>query len=397
MSLLRAQLPVFSPLRLSGVLAGLRGGDPRAAVAARLASEFGARRVVLTSSGTAALGLAIRLAAVARPGRPCALPAYGCFDLATALLAAGSEVIFYDISPATLQPDAASLECIWAARPASIVVVHHYGIPVDIDALRDRASPANAVVIEDAAQADGGMLRGRPLGAFGDLAVLSFGRGKGLSGGGGGALLIHHPSVLDDNVLGALPESTDSQIRSTAGVLAQWVLGRPELYGLPKSLPFLHLGETLFHEPTRPRRMSPSSARVLTDSWALVASERRTRRALAERLSRVARSSGWAAPAVHASGGMGGWLRLPVVGRPTEAARRLADSLGIAAGYPLALPHLPALATAIVVRNPTPGAELLSQTLWTVPTHGLLTERDLVALERWLVEPPSPSPSTDVP
>jgi hypothetical protein len=45
------------------------------------------------------------------------------------------------------------------------------------------AAQAGAVVVEDAAQAAGGTLHNRPVGTQGSLAVLSFGRGKGLTGG----------------------------------------------------------------------------------------------------------------------------------------------------------------------------------------------------------------------
>ena len=69
------------------------------------------------------------------------------------------------------------------------MVVHLYGVPADPEPVRAALAGAGAVLIEDAAQGAGASLRGRPLGGFGDLSVLSFGRGKGNTAGRGGALL----------------------------------------------------------------------------------------------------------------------------------------------------------------------------------------------------------------
>ena len=55
------------------------------------------------------------------------------------------------------------------------------------------AMGGDADAAEDAAQEAGATLHGRRLGSFGDLSVLSFGRGKGVTGGGGGALLYGEP------------------------------------------------------------------------------------------------------------------------------------------------------------------------------------------------------------
>ena len=56
-------------------------------------------------------------------------------------------------------------------------------------AIAEIAERHGLAVVEDAAQGLGATWRGRPLGSFGDVSVLSFGRGKGWTGGVGGALL----------------------------------------------------------------------------------------------------------------------------------------------------------------------------------------------------------------
>ena len=68
----------------------------------------------------------------------------------------------------------------------AVVVAYLYGIPFDTAPVRAAAGAVGAWLIEDAAQGAGASFRGRALGAFGDLSMLSFGRGKGVTAGRGG-------------------------------------------------------------------------------------------------------------------------------------------------------------------------------------------------------------------
>ncbi|HET7599018.1 MAG TPA: hypothetical protein VFK09_01925, partial [Gemmatimonadales bacterium] len=99
---LRAELPVYSPLSLGALAAGVAGmfaADHRAGLERALADEYGSAAVLLTDSGTSALALALRAAVRERPGAV-ALPAYGCYDIATAADAAEVRFALYDIEPA---------------------------------------------------------------------------------------------------------------------------------------------------------------------------------------------------------------------------------------------------------------------------------------------------------
>ena len=104
MSRWRRLAPAHSPLSLGAIVAPMGWEDPRPELRQVLTSTYDASRVLLTDSGTSALLLALRAAAAARPGRPCVLPAYGCYDLATAAIGADVEVVLYDVDPSTLQP-----------------------------------------------------------------------------------------------------------------------------------------------------------------------------------------------------------------------------------------------------------------------------------------------------
>jgi dTDP-4-amino-4,6-dideoxygalactose transaminase len=315
-----------------------------------------------------------------------ALPAYSCYDLATAADGAGAEVVLYDVDPATLGPDWESLREALRRGAIAVVVAHLYGVPVDVPAVGRLAAEAGAGMIEDAAQGAGGELSERPLGGFGPLTVLSFGRGKGLTGGSGGALLgLDPPSVaVCSDAAGRLSRRTRG-LRAVVGAAAQVVMARPALYWLPASIPWLRLGATVYRRPHPPRAMSPASVAILDRSWeaSLLAVQGRRERA-AQWCAAV--PGGWRLP-VAPPGSRPGWLRFPAVAPSAEAAQLddLALSLGIAPGYPLSLADLGGFTARVANREAAfPGARELASRLVTLPTHDLLSDRDVAGALRWL-------------
>ncbi|MFL5542640.1 MAG: DegT/DnrJ/EryC1/StrS family aminotransferase [Longimicrobiaceae bacterium] len=382
--------PVHSPLPAGALFAGVRGAlglrDDRRRVDALIRRDLGSRDVETTCSGTAALTLALAHDTPRRPGAPVALPAYGCFDLATAADGADRRVVLYDVDAATLQPEAGSFARALAARPSSVVMVHLFGVPVDVPALAAQVGDTGALLVEDAAQAAGARVRGRPAGAAGALSILSFGRGKGMTGGGGGALLAadSRGEALVRRARGGVG-GTRAGWGDLAGAAALWALARPWLYALPSSLPFLRLGATLYRAPRPPRPLSRAAAAILSAAWEGAQAERGVRERNGRRLAAAAARAGervFAPPA----GCEAGWLRLPVLGRGGRRAEtKAARALGIMPGYPRALCDLPGFAARCVNGGDDfPGARELAGSLYTLPTHSLLSEGDLRRLEGWL-------------
>jgi dTDP-4-amino-4,6-dideoxygalactose transaminase len=366
----------------AGVATALRGRDTRDELRARIRLSYGSSEVVLTDSGTTALALAIRASAPAGTPPRVALPAYGCFDLMTAADAAQAEVVLYDLDPETLAPDRESLRAALAHGPHAVVVAHWYGVPVELDAIAVEVAGAGAVLIEDAAQGVGATLRGRPLGSYGDLAVLSFGRGKGRTGGRGGALLVNDlrcaPAVLlqADRVL---PPSGGAADLVMLGAL--WALGRPSLFWLPAMLPGLHLGETVYRPPGQPAGLPHAAAAVILAIWDLAELEAGVRRANVVRWLHALRGTTDLVPVTAPAAAQSGWLRLPVCVRGVARAALLGDAArvhGVMPGYPRTLAHL-----SRPIRNPTAsrtGAEDLVATCLTLPTHRQLADRDVTSI-----------------
>lgn len=388
-SLLRAIPPSRAPLSLKALLHGLArtrrvsphaDDDPYAAVRRDLCRRYQAHHVVLTASGTDALRVALEVAFRARGRKRVALPAYSCYAVATAAVGARAEADLYDVDPHTLSPDLDSLTACMLDGVDAVVVSHLYGYPADVPATLELAALSGAVLVEDAAQEGGGTLAGRRLGTLAPLSVLSFGRGKAITCGGGGALLVRDPHLLE-----ATREVEESLAPAAAGwgellrATAEWAFGRPRLYGIPASLPFLHLGVTRYDEPRPPRRMAAGAAGLLGASLPSGEGWIPMRRERADHLRRLLAG----VPEVEAvrpvPGGCPGELRLPlhVRHRPPGGV----PSLGLVPGYPTTLRALePLRATLRGSGRSTPGADLLTRTLLTAPTHPLLSTRDLEAV-----------------
>jgi len=287
-----------------------------------------------------------------------------------------------------LAPEPESLRRALDLGVGAVVIAHLFGVPVDPDPVRTVAERAGALLIEDAAQGAGASLRGRPLGSFGDLVVLSFGRGKGITAGRGGALLAHGEAAT---ALVARARSELLPPRRGLGELvqlkAQWLLGRPSFYGLPAALPFLRLGETLYHAPRAAHAMSDVAARSLAVTYPLAEREAVVRRANAEWLLGHD-AHGWQAVRAPVDA-RPGYLRLPFLVSPAVRAAvesKAARALGLMPGYPRALCDLEDFARR--VRNAAAGfggARLLAHRLVTMPMHSLLSERERQALEEALL------------
>ena len=384
----RRQLPAYSPLTAGALAAGAwatvtGGSEARSRVTEALQNALGGPRVLVTDSGTSALTLALRALAADSVGDPpvVALPAYCCYDVATAADGAGVGVMLYDLDPETLGPDWDSLDSVLGAGAGAVVVAHLYGIPVDMGRVATVAGAHGALVIEDAAQGVGAMWAGRPAGSWGSLGVLSFGRGKGVTGSGGGALLANDERgrELVARVRGELA-SPERGWRALAAGLAQWVLGRPALYAIPSALPFLRLGQTIYRRPHPPAVMPVAVAGVLHRTLPLAPAETEHRKRLAGRLREALGAWEDFEPICAPEGGESGYLRFPLLVAPRAAGEfrsPAAVAAGIVPGYPRVLADLPGFGERCVAGGELGGARRLTGALFTLPVHGRVGEADV--------------------
>ncbi|WP_019545208.1 DegT/DnrJ/EryC1/StrS family aminotransferase [Streptomyces sulphureus] len=159
---------------------------------ARLESSIrdlaGAQDAVATSSGTAALHLAL-LAIGAGPGDEVITTALTCAATVNVIAATGATPVLADVCPDTLNLDARKAEAAVTGRTVAVLPVHYAGHPCAMGELAQMAHRHGLVLIEDAAHALGAALDGRPVGSTADLTAFSFYATKLMTTGEGGMLV----------------------------------------------------------------------------------------------------------------------------------------------------------------------------------------------------------------
>lgn len=156
-----------------------------------------AEHAIGVANGTDAIELALRGLGIGA-GDEVLVPGNTFIATAEAALAAGATPVFVDVDPRTLLIDPASAEAAVTERTAAIIVVHLYGQPVDMTAMRRIADRYSLAIVEDAAQAHGGRWLERRVGSLGDVACFSFYPGKNLGAlGDGGAVVTDDPALAE--------------------------------------------------------------------------------------------------------------------------------------------------------------------------------------------------------
>ncbi len=164
-------------------------GEEGAALERELAAACGVRHGIGVGSGTDALRLALAALGVG-PGDEVLTPAFSFVASASTIVMAGATPVFVDIDleTYTMDPEAAARAI--TPRTRAMVPVHLYGHPAAMEPLLALARRHQLAVVEDAAQAVGAVYAGRPVGAWGDAACLSFYPTKNLGACGDGGMVL---------------------------------------------------------------------------------------------------------------------------------------------------------------------------------------------------------------
>jgi dTDP-4-amino-4,6-dideoxygalactose transaminase len=261
---------------------------------------------LLTMSGRASIALALRAFGVG-PGDLVMLPTYHCPSMVTAVESSGATPRFYPIDAAgapRLEDLASDLR---GRRPRAVLVVHFFGLPQPLRALRAWCDAAGALLIEDCAHALFGATAAGALGTTGDAAIGSLPK---FLPGGGGCLVFNRPPRTAPALR---PPSSGMQWRSALDLVETGLSARrfglagrlaAPLLGLKRALRLRRPPASSAHaEPARPAWIE--AARVgdadLAPPWAwrwmaraarrgrIVARRRHAYTALARRLSGQAR------------------------------------------------------------------------------------------------------------
>lgn len=374
--------PLDGPIEIRGLTRRPATPDCAAALRAALAARFGSQHVALFRSGREALRIALRSFAE-RSGRDeVVIPAYTCWSVAAAAVAAGMRVRLVDVD-ARGRIDLESLRALPLQRVACIVVSSLFGVAEPLEPVAALARAGGAAVIDDAAQSPGAEAADGAAGSRGDVAMLSFGRGKPIQALGGGALLWRGDAF-------AFPEPAPPQgrpqlarLRARAWNLA---LTRPAFTVLA-ALPGLGVGRTTF-DPEFQRGAISGDALVLA-AFALDAfdarAQLRAKRAAAMATDLTERTR--FEPLCATSSQRAVYPRLAILAPDAASRDRALAGLahcGASSLYPGALDTVAALTPHRSDADVCPGARALASRLLTLPLHGRLSGRSWEACLRLL-------------
>ncbi len=143
---------------------------------------------ISVTNGTAALEIAVRAIGIT-DGDEVIMPTFTIISCAEAVTRVGGIPVLVDSAPDTWNMCVDQIESKITSKTKAIMVVHIYGLPVDMDKVLDIAKRHDLKIIEDAAEMHGQTYNGRPCGSFGDISIFSFYPNKHITTGEGGMIV----------------------------------------------------------------------------------------------------------------------------------------------------------------------------------------------------------------
>lgn len=153
-----------------------------------MAAYVGRKHGIAVSNGTAALEAAV-LALNLESGSEVILPTFTIISCAQAVVKAGLTPVLVDCELDTWNMDVSQIEAKITKKTKAIMIVHIYGLPVDVDPVLRLADKYGLRIIEDAAEMHGQTYKGKQCGSFGDVSIFSFYPNKHITCGEGGMIL----------------------------------------------------------------------------------------------------------------------------------------------------------------------------------------------------------------
>lgn len=153
-----------------------------------MAAYVGRKYGIAVCNGSVALDLAVEALGLQK-GDEVIMPTFTIISCAAALVRKGVKPVLVDADPITWNMDVAQVEDKITSNTKAIMVVHLYGLPVDMDVINDIADRHHLEVIEDGAEAHGLEYKRKKCGSFGTISTLSFYPNKHITTGEGGMVL----------------------------------------------------------------------------------------------------------------------------------------------------------------------------------------------------------------
>jgi perosamine synthetase len=373
--------PAAAPIDLQSIMSGLRGivqdQEERSGLENQLKAYFNVKHAYLVSSGKAALTLILHaLKSISPEKKQVLIPAYTCFSVPAAIVKAGLEISLCDVDSGTFDFNYQLLSEAIGRETLCVVSTHLFGIPANLEKMRDHCKKENIFLVEDAAQAMGGNYKGELLGTIGDVGFFSLARGKNVTCGSGGIIVTN-----DDKIAAAIelrysllekPRFLETLVEFIKVVFLA-VFIRPSLYWVPAGLPFLKLGETTFDTNFPVKKLSGMKVGLLKNWQRRLEDSNRVREDNAEYLCKtIELNVGNEYPVP--------FIRLPLLVKNREIRDNIIKharlkGMGINKMYPTAINEIREIQDRFYGKKFLSAKEI-ADSLVSVPTHPLLSDKD---------------------
>jgi perosamine synthetase len=162
----------------------------------QFAAKMGRKYGIAVCNGSVAIDAAIAALNIAQ-GDEVIMPTFTIISCAAAIVRAGAVPVLVDADPVTWNMDVNQIESRITARTKAIMIVHIFGLPVDMRPILELADKHGLKVIEDAAEMHGQTYNQQPCGSFGDVSTFSFYPNKHITTGEGGMIVTDDASIAE--------------------------------------------------------------------------------------------------------------------------------------------------------------------------------------------------------
>ena len=163
-------------------------------------AKFVNRKFATTvSNGSVALEIAVRSLKL-KKGSEVILPTFTIISCCNAIINAGLKPVLVDCDFKTLNMNVEEVRKKISKKTSAIMIVHIYGITVDVDPILKLAKSKKLKVIEDAAEMHGQEYKKKKCGTFGDISTFSFYVNKHITTGEGGMILTNNKKIYEESI-----------------------------------------------------------------------------------------------------------------------------------------------------------------------------------------------------
>ncbi|WP_375724892.1 DegT/DnrJ/EryC1/StrS family aminotransferase [Arcobacter sp. KX21116] len=160
----------------------------------KMASYIGRKHATACANGSAALDIAVKALELKKDDEVI-IPSFTIISCAQSLVTQGIKPVLVDSHFNTFNMNVNEIETKITNKTKAIMIVHIFGLTVDIDPILELAKRYNLKIIEDAAEVHGQEYKGKKCGSFGDISIFSFYPNKQITTGEGGMLLTNNENI----------------------------------------------------------------------------------------------------------------------------------------------------------------------------------------------------------